>query len=42
MMQRFLSSKWSRWSLIFVTATFGILPSGCETRILRLVTPLLV
>ncbi|MFQ5424912.1 MAG: hypothetical protein ACE5F9_13160 [Phycisphaerae bacterium] len=42
MMQKFLTSKWSKWSLIFVTAAFGVLPSGCENRILRLVTPLLV
>ena len=42
MTRRFFTSKWSKWGLLFATGVFGILPGGCETRILRLVTPLLV
>lgn len=42
MFQKVATCKWTKWSLVFATAVFGILPGGCETRILRLVTPLLV
>lgn len=42
MLRRIVSHKNMKWSLIFVTAVFGILPGSCETFILRLVTPLLI
>jgi len=42
MMLKIVSSKWTRWSLISITMVFGILPSGCETTILRLATPFLL
>ncbi len=31
-----------RWGLIAGTVIFGILPGGCETIILRAVTPILL
>ena len=42
MMRKIVCSKWTRWSLISITMVFGILPSGCETTILRFATPLLL
>lgn len=42
MIRRIVTCKWSKWSLLFAGATFGILPSGCEQVILRAVTPLLI
>lgn len=42
MKRNIFASKWTKFGLVFVTMVFGILPSGCETTILRIATPFLI
>lgn len=41
-MTKFLASHWGKCCLLAGTMVFGILPSGCETTILRIATPFLI